>query len=200
MKSLVMFFFALVVLLALQTSTAFRRQGVQSTSTTRLAPAFLFNFGAKKSSAASKKEEIKPASALTLEAVSLFRKSNTKSTVTDSLLEKNFVDLASVLSNSEANAIECVRAVPNVLLQPKNQVSGNFEVFVGKWGVEKATGVVQRNPLLLAIPTTGYGSAEVAGDDAVVLSYVIAYTRPIGGVLLGLLFAALLKPIVFGFN
>ena len=44
----------------------------------------------------------------------------------------------------------------------------------------------------------GYGSCEVAGDDAVVLSYVIAATRPAGGVLLTLLFLALLKPLVIG--
>jgi hypothetical protein len=44
----------------------------------------------------------------------------------------------------------------------------------------------------------GYGSCEVAGDDAVVLSYVIAATRPIGGILLSLLFLALLKPVILG--
>ena len=44
----------------------------------------------------------------------------------------------------------------------------------------------------------GYGSCEVAGDDVVALSYVIAATRPAGGVLLTLLFLALLKPIVIG--
>ena len=45
---------------------------------------------------------------------------------------------------------------------------------------------------------TGYGSCEVAGDDAVALSYVIAATRPIGGILLSLLLLALLKPVILG--
>ena len=44
----------------------------------------------------------------------------------------------------------------------------------------------------------GYGSCEVAGDDAVALSYVIAATRPAGGILLTLLFLAILKPLVIG--
>jgi hypothetical protein len=69
-------------------------------------------------------------------------------------------------------------------------------VFEGKWGFEKAVGVVIRNPALFTVATTGYGSAEVAGDDAVVMSYVINATRPIGAPLLALLFIALLKPFL----
>ena len=38
----------------------------------------------------------------------------------------------------------------------------------------------------------------MAGDDAVALSYVIAATRPAGGILLTLLFLALLKPLIIG--
>lgn len=52
--------------------------------------------------------------------------------------------------------------------------------------------------IIIFIHLLGYGSCEVAGDDAVALSYLIAATRPIGGILLTLLFLALLKPVIVG--
>jgi hypothetical protein len=54
--------------------------------------------------------------------------------------------------------------------------------------------LVKRNPNLLSVPTTGYGSAEGADKETIYLSYVIAYTRPIGGILLFTLFGLLLTP------
>lgn len=51
---------------------------------------------------------------------------------------------------------------------------------------------------LFFIPTAGYGSAAVAGDDAMAASYFIAFTRPAGPVLLGALGLALLKAVIFG--
>jgi hypothetical protein len=51
----------------------------------------------------------------------------------------------------------------------------------------------------LSVPVSGYGSAEVAGEDAVVLSYIIDITRPIGKPLLAILFLCLLKPFLAPF-
>ena len=39
-------------------------------------------------------------------------------------------------------------------------------------------------------------SAEGAGSDTMTISYVVAATRPIGSILLALLFVALLKPAI----
>lgn len=117
-------------------------------------------------------------------------KANGPYDLTDNDIAACFQAFARVIGD-ESTALQMVATYPDVLLVDAEKVRANLATYTGKWGEEKALGVVTRNPALLAIPTTGYGSAEVAGDDAVVLSYVIAYTRPIGGLLLGLLFAAL---------
>ena len=103
-----------------------------------------------------------------------------------------FQSFARVIGD-ESTALKMVDTYPDVLLLDAEKVRANLATYTGKWGEEKALGVVTRNPALFSIPVSGYGSAEVAGDDAVVLSYVIAYTRPVGGLLLGLLFAALVS-------
>ena len=60
-------------------------------------------------------------------------------------------------------------------------VADNYEVYCAKWGEEKATGVVIRNPSILAVQPRGYGSsAEVAGEDPVVLSAELAAARGSG--------------------
>lgn len=53
-----------------------------------------------------------------------------------------------------------------------------------------------RNPSLLSIRTTGYGSAEVSGDETVYVSYLIDFTRPIGKYLLIGLLLLLSKPFL----
>ncbi len=53
-----------------------------------------------------------------------------------------------------------------------------------------------RNPSLFAVPVTGYGSAEAAGDETLVMSYVLDITRPIGKPLLLILALLLLKPAI----
>ena len=52
-----------------------------------------------------------------------------------------------------------------------------FTTYEGTFGYEKALGLVTRNPNLLAIRPTGYGSAEAAGNDALYISYLIDATR-----------------------
>lgn len=69
-------------------------------------------------------------------------------------------------------------------------------MFEGKWGFDKAKGVVIRNPSLFNVPVTGYGSAETAAEETIVISYVINATRPIGKPLLYTLFLLLLKPFL----
>ena len=75
-------------------------------------------------------------------------------------------------------------------------IDTQIDTFEAKWGFEKAKGVLVRNPSLFAVPVSGYGSAEKAGDETVVMSYVINATRPIGKPLLLVLALLLLKPVV----
>lgn len=54
--------------------------------------------------------------------------------------------------------------------------------------------MVIRNPALLSVAPSGPDGADTADGKAMFLSYVIAATRPIGGLLLGLLFTLLSIP------
>jgi hypothetical protein len=72
-------------------------------------------------------------------------------------------------------------------------------VFETTYGFDGALGLVQRNPLILAIATTGYGSAEVAGPETIAASYLIALTRPLGAPLLVILFGLVLTPVFKSF-
>lgn len=56
--------------------------------------------------------------------------------------------------------------------------------------------MVIRNPALLSVPPSGPDGADQADGKAMVLSYVIAATRPVGKQLLGLLFLLLSIPAV----
>lgn len=111
-------------------------------------------------------------------------------------LKSRFASLSKTLKGEE-NAIVAVRNVPEVLLINSALIKANFDVFEKKFGEEKAIGLVQRNPNILSVPTKGYGSAEVAGDETIVMSYVLNATRPIGKPLLAILFLALAKPVIF---
>ena len=56
--------------------------------------------------------------------------------------------------------------------------------------------MVIRNPALLSVPPSGPEGADKADGKAMLLSYVVAATRPVGGQLLGLLFLLLSIPAV----
>jgi hypothetical protein len=115
--------------------------------------------------------------------------------VNEDVLASRFNALVSIVKDEEI-ALQIVQNVPDSLGVPSERCQGNFNVFKAKFGFEGAVGLITRNPNLLSIPTTGYGSAEVAGQDAVVLSYLINLTRPVGKPLIFILLALLLKPFV----
>ena len=52
-----------------------------------------------------------------------------------------------------------------------------FDIYEETFGYDKALGMCTRNPNLLCIRPTGYGSAEAAGNDALYISYLIDATR-----------------------
>jgi len=115
--------------------------------------------------------------------------------ITDSQLMSQYNELVNIFDNEE-ELLVVIKLLPNILIGDLNRVRANYNIYVDKWGIDKAKGVIFRNPALLSVPPTGYGSAEKAGDETVVLSYAIAATRPIGGLLLGALFLALSKPFI----
>ncbi|CAM9628199.1 unnamed protein product [Ascophyllum nodosum] len=56
--------------------------------------------------------------------------------------------------------------------------------------------MVTRNPNLLSVRPTGFGGASNAKSDTMTMSYLIAYTRPLGPFLLYGLLLALALPVI----
>ena len=116
--------------------------------------------------------------------------------------EKRFELLAKSIGDEKA-ASEIAQIFPDIFFVENKRLSENLELLVLNWGKEKTTEVLLRNPNILSVATRGYGSLEASlskggGGDMVGASYVVAATRPVGKILLGLLGAALLKAIIFG--
>lgn len=154
-----------------------------------------------------KQQRKKPRSPIVLNAegeraVALFRKTYPKPRpegkfdMEDWELALQF-QFVSQLMQGDAEALKIFMNSPSLFTVSEERMTQVFEVYVKKWGFEKAREVCMRNPNLLAVPVRGYGSAEVAGDDAVAMSYVIAFTRPIGAPLLATLaFLLSYKPLI----
>lgn len=114
--------------------------------------------------------------------------------VEDSELKLTYQRLASVYG--EDIAFEMCRRNPSCLAYNRNHFQPSLDAFSAKFGEEEARAMVFRNPNLLAVPPTGYKAADAVGDDAMLLSYVVAATRPLGPVLLPAFFLALLTPSI----
>ncbi len=122
--------------------------------------------------------------------------------VDEKTLASNFLKLAETVRGDD-NANEICTIWPDILRVDPVKISTNMNTYVDCFGLEDAIGMVKRNPNLFAVATTGYGSAEAScakggGKDMMTMSYVIAFTRPIGQPLLALLAVCLLKAVVFG--
>lgn len=116
--------------------------------------------------------------------------------VTDDEAAFRFAFLNSVIGDEDLT-IQAINNAPLVLTISEGRVIDNFDVYKEIYGLEKATGLIVRNPLILQVPTRGYGSAETSGDETILMSYVVAATRPIGGPLLALLgFLLAYKPLI----
>jgi len=157
----------------------------------QLAP---LSFWQKKAPAAPPAPVVTPEARTALET---FRKDSPKKQIEDAELLQSFRNLAGLVSSDEL-ALTMVTKAPAVLLLDPARVQANYNIYVDKWGLEKATGVVTRNPLLFSVPPTGYGSAEGAGDETVFLSYVVDVTRPIGKAGIYVLFGLLAYQAVQG--
>jgi hypothetical protein len=153
---------------------------------------------------------VKEASPLAKEAVRIYttkyakqlaRNKDSRYAYPESTLIKNFAALTAAIKDDE-RAIAVVKVWPDIVVVDSEKIAANFNTYATCFEFDQAVGMITRNPSLLAIAPTGYGSAEAAcekgGKDLMVMSYVISVTRPIGKPLLALLFGCLLKAVVYG--
>ena len=115
--------------------------------------------------------------------------------LSEELLESRFKALSKIVKD-DTIALQIVKNVPDSLTISSQRCIDNFAVYQEKFGFEEAVGLITRNPNILSVPTSGYGSAEVAGKETIYMSYVIDITRPLGKPLIFLLFLLLAKPFV----
>jgi hypothetical protein len=95
----------------------------------------------------------------------------------------------------EDRAIEMCKTMPIILVFDLKQFAGALEQYASIFGEEKAKDMVLRNPGLLAVKAS---DAATATDQTMNFSYIVAYTRPVGGLLLGGLFLLLSIPLLEG--
>ena len=73
---------------------------------------------------------------------------------TDAALSSTYISLVKALKTEE-DAMKAVKAYPDVLLTDDKRVLTNFNIYSEKWGFDKAKTVVQNNPSLLQVQSTG---------------------------------------------
>jgi hypothetical protein len=95
----------------------------------------------------------------------------------------------------EDRAFEMFKTMPIILVFDQKQFAGALEQYANIFGEEKAKDMVLRNPGLLAVKAS---DAAKATDQTMNFSYIVAYTRPAGGLLLGGLFLLLSIPLLEG--
>ena len=99
-----------------------------------------------------------------------------------------FVELAKCYGEKEA--LDMVQALPLCLSFNRQWFKPSLDAFDEIFGAQGARGMVQRNPGLLALKPS---DASTATDQTMYFSYIVGATRPVGGLLLGLLAVALLS-------
>jgi hypothetical protein len=102
-----------------------------------------------------------------------------------------FNELAKLYGDEEA--LKMVKDFPICLVFNKNKFGHSLDALIRNFGEEKAKGMVQRNPGLLAITPE---DAAGANEQTMVFSYLIGITRPASPILLPALFFALFSPAI----
>ncbi|KAJ1636290.1 hypothetical protein T492DRAFT_835377 [Pavlovales sp. CCMP2436] len=105
------------------------------------------------------------------------------------VLQKSFKELARIYG--EETAAGMVEAVPGALTFNPMNFAPTLEVFSEQFGSDAARGMIIRNPGLLVIPPSGPSGADKAPPIVLPVSYIVAATRPVGGLLLFVLFVLL---------
>ena len=102
-------------------------------------------------------------------------------------LQATFREMAQVYGSTQA--LDMVQNMPIVMAANRNNFAPSLAILGETFGPEDAKAMVQRNPGLLFLKPTGAGGADTADNLTMQFSYIVAFTRPLGPVLLyGLLF------------
>lgn len=106
---------------------------------------------------------------------------------------KAFAELSKLYGADEA--LEMVKAYPQALVFSPSRFGPALAAFSEIFGEEDAMAMIRRNPCLLAV-----SPAQVATSNAQTMffSYLVGYTRPVGGLLMALLAALVSVPVVEG--
>ena len=91
----------------------------------------------------------------------------------------------------EERALNMVKALPLCLAFDKRTFGASLKEWTDIFGEEESKDMVLRNPGLLAVRPD---EAAKATDQTMTFSYIVAYTRPLGPVLLPLILFLLLTP------
>mmetsp|Transcript_93057 Transcript_93057/g.267734 ORF Transcript_93057/g.267734 Transcript_93057/m.267734 type:complete len:215 (-) Transcript_93057:149-793(-) len=111
--------------------------------------------------------------------------------ITPEQAKKSFNELARLYGDDRA--LKMVKAQPICLAFDSTNFDPCLENWSNVFGLEAAQEMVVRNPGLLAVRP---GEAAKATDSTMVFSYIVAITRPVGGLLLATLFLLLLTPVI----
>lgn len=159
----------------------------------------MFGGSPKKTPPGEKSKKSRTAAKMTAEdeAVSIFKakfaKIRKKTPIIESNLRLTFREMCKVYGTD--NALTMVKNLPKVLEFNRKNFQPTFEILCNKFdGKDNTLAMLLRNPGLLNLRPQGYCSAEDAGDETMTFSYIIAYTRPAGPLLLTLFFGILLLP------
>jgi len=106
-----------------------------------------------------------------------------------------FQELSNIYGAEEA--LQMTKDMPSILAFSKNNFKPSFVEFGKIFGVQAAKDMIMRNPGLLAIKPS---YAAKSDDQTMQLSYVVAKTRPIGGLLLSGTFGLLMIPVIEGIS
>lgn len=113
--------------------------------------------------------------------------------ITPEQAKKSFNELAKLYGDDRA--LTMVKAQPICLAFDSTKFAQTQAAWTEVFGLEATQDMVARNPGLLAVRPE---EAAKATDSTMAFSYIVAFTRPLGPVLLGTLFVLLLTPVIEG--
>ncbi len=111
--------------------------------------------------------------------------------ITPEQAKKSFNELARLYGDERA--LSMVKAQPICLAFDNQNFDKCLENWTNVFGLEASQDMVARNPGLLAVRAE---EASKATDSTMVFSYLVAFTRPLGPILLATLFLLILTPTI----
>lgn len=154
---------------------------------------FPFDRAPKKESSSLVNLGVPPVARRKRESQGLSKNTKRFTDVDEPTARKAFDELAKVYGPDEA--LTMVMAYPQALVFSPSRFAPAFDAFAEIFGPEEAKGMVMRNPYLLAVAPA---QAATSTEQTMFFSYLVGYTRPIGGLLMAFLAALLSVPVIVG--